>query len=392
MTAQKLSPDTVLGMASGEHHALSLNSDLGSHTDTVCPPTIGNGDYPYHTGLDKNGTARREVSLARKAAVLNAQEQTIRDQREAGNPLISRVNHAQVEYGPSATYPNGVVYFDTDVPNRIASAHFTFGVSPNGTIAGLDPVWREAVLRSGTQTRALLTLSPFSALYGFWLSTIKGGVQQPSLVSGKITAATADQTRDPSGRIITEKPSGGFRKDPHLASAGDSDTGVAIAEKLRALMGDEFTKGNEDKRGLSSIGLGNIGYKQDVALGIAVKDIVRNTTLSLPLVRGIRLGGDTADDIKVRAALIGLYIYVDRLTVSSGLHLRAGCDLYEADSRLLVDGDALDVPTVDEAAELFGTLLEDASSIIGWDGSVYALTGDSTLQTAADVTASEDSE
>ena len=392
MSAPKLSTDAIRGMSSGEHHALSITSNLGSHTDTVCPPTIGGGDYPYHTGLDADGNPRREVSLDRKAAVLNAQEETIRDQREAGNPLIASVNHARVEYGPSATYPNGVTYLDTDVPNRIASPHFIFGVSSGGTIAGRDSKWREAVLRGDTQTRALLGLSPFSALYGFWLSTIKGGVQQPSLVSGKITAATADQTRDPSGRIITEKRSGGFRKDPHLASAGDSDTGVSIATKLRALMGEEFTKGDEEKRGLSSIGLGNIGYKQDVALGIAVKDIVRSTTLSLPLVRGIRLGGDTADDIKVRAALIGLYLYVDRLTVSAGLHLRAGCDLYEANSRLLVDGDVLDVPTVDDAAALLEPLLEDAAAVLGWDNSVYSLTGDSTLQTAADVTASEDSE
>ena len=108
--------------------------------------------------------------------------------------------------------------------------------------------------------------------------------------------------------------------------------------------------------------------------------------------RGIRLGGDTADDIKVRAALIGLYLYVDRLTVSAGLHLRAGCDLYEANSRLLVDGDVLDVPTVDDAAALLEPLLEDAAAVLGWDNSVYSLTGDSTLQTAADVTASEDSE
>lgn len=393
MPDHKLTTDAILGMARGEHHVMSFRSDLDSHSVTVCPPTVKGGDYPYHNGFDKDGNPRREVSLDRKAAQLNAQEETIRDQREKKNPLIAAVNHAQVAYGPSATYPSGVTYLDTDVPNRIASPHFTFGVAPSGTIAGLDPKWREAVLRGTNQTRALLALSPFSALFGFWLSTVKGGVQQPSMVHGKITAATADQTRDPNGRVITEKRLGGFRKDPHLSTAGKSGEGVAIAEKLRALMGAEFTDGKEEKRDLSSIGLGSIGYEKDVALGIAVKDIVRTSTLSLPLVRGVRLGGDTSDDIKARAALIGLYLYVDRLTVSSGLHLRAGCDLYESDARLLVDGDALDVPTADEAAALLEPLLDDASGVLGWNGSVYSLTGDATLQTAADVTtAAEESE
>lgn len=384
-----ITTDHLLKIAQGGSHALSLSSDLGSHTDRVCPPTVDGGDYPYHTGFDSQGNTVRQVSLARKGAVGNHQERTVREQRELQNPLIAKVAYAQVDYPSNSAFPEGVTFFDTDVPNRIASAHFIFANDTNGILTGKDPLWREAVLQGKNQARSLLKLSPFSLLGGFWLSTVKGGVQQPSLVSGNITATTADQTRDARGYIVTEKRRGGFRKDPYFASAGDAAAGVQIADKLRALMGEEFTKGKDDKKNLSSIGLGNIGYERDGALGISVRDIVRNTTLSLPLLRGIRLGGDASDDIKVRAALAALYLYVDRLTVETNLHLRAGCVLFEKDAKVLIDNDVFDAPTAHEAGRLLEPLLADAAGILGWDGLAGSWIGNDDLRQASGAVAGE---
>lgn len=384
-----ISVDELVKLAQSGGHAFSVVSDLGSHTDTVCPPTVGDGNYPYHTGLDKDGNVKRQVSLGRKGALGNHFERTVRDLREEGSSLLKPINYAQVEYAANSAFPEGVTFFDTDVPNRIGSAHFIFATNAAGVLTGKDPVWRDAVLKGKDQVRALLALSPFSLLGGFWLSTVKGGVQQPSLVTGKITAITADQDRDSHGRIITEARAGGFRKDPYFVSAGDATAGIQIADKLRALMGDEFTKGKDDKKNLSSIGLGNIGYAQDSALGISVYDIVRYTSISLPLVRGIRLGGDPADDVKVRAALIALYLYIDRLTVETDLHLRAGCTLFEKSAVLRVDNEVYDAPTSSEAGDLFGALLADAAPLAGWNGTVHSWNGNDDLRQASGDAAGE---
>jgi len=72
------------------------------------------------------------------------------------------------------------------------------------------------------------------------------------------------------------------------------------------------------------------------------------------------------------------YQYLDRLAAQD-LHLRAGTDLYETESLLLVDGDRIPAPSLDQAQKLFESLYPAAAKVTKWNGSVIDLRGNTVI-------------
>lgn len=378
---------------------LAVRSTCETLTDTVLPPRRGGAGsdvYPYLT-ISRDGTGVHAVILDGDASSKNRMEAAIRVARSEGGEdaeALSILNHVSV------TYTGLTPMTETDMPNRIGHAHVFAGKNPSGIYAAKDPEYLRAVIPGKDQTAALLKLSPLSLLLGFWNSMMKNGVQQPSVVRASTVAVLSDQSRDLNNRFTRPLlPVAGWRNEAEVDSANkDVDPKVkkAKSEIVVAIKNDvlgtlctkppksaEEVAKDADKAGepvLSQIGVGAIGLGgktgvPDMSAGVSVSDITRTMSVSLSLLRRIRTG-DPSGDLKIRAALVALAIYLDRLAAQD-LHLRAGCDLYEASSAVEIDSRvfASTALSVDEARALFVDLASEAAPAAGWDGSVYALTG-----------------
>jgi len=379
---------------------LSIVSELESHSGTVLPPRRDK-DYPYVV-YSRDGEAVNAVILDGDASGKNRMEDAIRVHREAGDAhgdSVNKLNHIRVSY-------DTVVFTETDVPNRIANTHILAATDPATGKRGIDNKQiNEAIFKGPKQAHALVTASPLSHLLGVWNSLVRNGIQHPSMLRTSTVGVLADQTRDRNGSFVPPKPTAsGFRRDPVLGGAkgsvaGKTNRGIKteiIADMRSALTeygtdqtlavdenGKPDTKRTPDKDKLSNVGLGSIGLGgeggggADMSVGVAVSEIRRTMAVSLALIRRLRYA--SAEDAQaVHAAFVSLAVYLDRLAAQD-LHLRAGTDLYETESLLLVDGDRIPAPSLDQAQKLFESLYPAAAKVTKWNGSVIDLRGNTVI-------------
>lgn len=395
MSTDTFTTQTLLD-AVAEAQVLYILSQCDHAGETVLPPRREGGKYPYVVLGGAEGS-RNGVVLDGDASSKNRMEDAIRIVRErsgeytADAAALANLNHATVNY------PNAKVLFsETDVANRLASTHFASAtLSGSTTYAAHDPAYNEALLNGPGQQTALIRLSPFSSLLGVWHSLVKNGVQHPSLVRASTVATLAEQGRDRNGRFLTDaNTASGYRQDRFVDSATENGTvtaaqTTAVEEIRKNVFGSTITCNEDgdksgDKNKVSAVGLGNIGIggkggvNPDMSVGVAVSSVVRTMSVSLSLARRIHYP-NVKESIAVRAALVSLAVYLDRLAARD-LHLRAGCDLTEVSTELRVDTRVFTTPTVSEAREVFLSLFADAASAAGWNGSIYQLTGNPKIE------------
>lgn len=365
---------------------LSIVSDCATAMPTVVPPKRGGDAYPYQVGIH-NGVAVNTVLLDGDASSKNRMEEAIAVARingEADADALNKLNYMLVEYG------NGVSFTETDVPSRAASTHFASASVPGkkGYVA-TEPEYVEALTNGPNQKSALLALSPFTYLFGTWHSLVKNGIQHPSLIRASTFGVLSSQVTAEDGIFTTpKKVVSGYRSDKFLDTSKNNPNHNKVVTEVRdKVLKGIITKddsGDNDKNGISAVGLGNIGVGgatekapgTDFSAGVAVSSITRSMSVSLALARRIRLSTGSTD---VQVAMVALAVYLDRLAAMD-LHLRAGCDLYESAAVARVNDREYVVPTVSEARNLFLEVFPSAASAAGWNGNVYTLTGNTVIE------------
>lgn len=361
--------------ASGGGHVITGTTEMRSAEPSglIFPPTIptdkrGVNTYLGQTRVTQDGSPVSCVVVDSKASHINRAEAALLEEINTQHPVFSLINHIRVQY------PDRELT-DLEVPGKIADTHIKLSTLASGNHLDTDPLYIQATTENPGLYKALLQLSAGSALSGFWESRRSGGAKVASLFRGETYAELADQTRDINTGYFQLRPNGtgGVRRDP-LSPKYDASVLAHVRDTMSNLTAGTMSTSKDRKEGPSVVGLGHVPISKGLG-GVAARRIVRSTTISLPLLRRIKVSDVSEENVAARSALLALAIAVDALGAQD-THYRAGCDLVPVTTEFKIDDTVYETPTLDEAAELLGEAIHNAKGVVNWDGSVVRTTGD----------------
>lgn len=382
MTNPNLTLNDLREILEGDAAVISTREKLTTAVEgeTVYPQTIKDGAYVMQTRADEDGNAVSAVSLCSKGQFLNEVERVFASLRAKNVEPLTKANAMEV------TYPVGIgrdsgSFFDYDLPGRAADLHFQAGTTINGALVLDDPYYIDA-LKFSDNTSKLLGLSVISSVLGLWDSRRPSGVKVPSALRGEVYGVCSTQTRDPdTGKFITDsnRSGAGWRKDPFQPGYDPS-----VVTKVKATIGkDKFTdKVETNAKTAAELGIGNA--PADGNGGVAVRDIVRYSVISIPLVRSIKVSDDDAENLKAQTVILAFLVSLAAMSRKVS-HYRAGCDLVRVSGVTRVDADTtVATPSVEDGLNLLREALADAGDVAaGFDGNVYSVIGNPDIQKAA---------
>ncbi|TXH10122.1 MAG: hypothetical protein E6R04_06155 [Spirochaetes bacterium] len=366
---------------------VALDFDLDSATGNIAPPSLGDKASPLIKIADRDGNSADGVVVNGTAAETNARKLAFLEDRKDSTSPLSRVNRVVLDQ-------SGVEFPEERLSGGIANTAIYVGTAPDGTKMAEFDEYLRAVTTNPNRYKAMLKLSALTAVCGSWMSYVKGGAVSPAIIRTQFHARVLDEIEN--GRVKTKID--GWRKDGLTKSTGDTkgaktensgdgapsnEVDVTVSKKITTALREEFPglvdgeAGTKDK--LSSIGLG--GTPGGTTVGVAVADIRRTSVIPLPLVRAIKVGDDVAENRAVQEAVLALATYLDLIRLRE-LHVRVGCALWVTSSRVRIDGQVFEVDRVEfteQVKEWANTAVDAAAGIVGWNGSVFTVKGNPTL-------------
>lgn len=373
----------------------------GRHT-SVAPAKFAErgkkgGVYAYEQRF-LGAESRYAVVVDSKQSQLNRAELALAQAIEDGHPLLSRVPHVRVTYERDGAVEH---YYDLTLPHRVFDGHIRAGTI-DGQPTTQTPAYRAVRDASPANARALLETSPVTLVFGGWDSSRRSrqGRWRSTLVGEIIGFVSA--SRDQTGALTKPEPGlrGGARVDPvgmqiNLNKKAMTETADRQqAELSPGTYSDIVKSANGIKPGeaksASPLGLGGIPPTLDQLAGVACDTIIRTHVLSFATLRQMRFGAGVEGDAACRALLAALAL--NALARSDAeLHLRANCDLVEADMptvRLDQRGGAfLDVEPlgIDAADLLLGEALAHAEKVadVTWSGLAMRVAGNPDIVSGA---------
>lgn len=368
--ASVLTVVTELAPAAGAHAAIAPARYVrGTQAAYAYEPRFIGGEPQMTVLVDSKGSQLNRVEDALANAILDGEEPLAQTPR-----MLVR-------------YADGQTLEDYRAPHRAWDGHFRAG-SVDGEPATANEVYRAARNVTAANVRALLELSPVSAVLGSWDSTRKSNqVRLRSALTGEIIGVLADQSD-----TATEPPvRGGARVDPLSPSvrlAGPDMERLLVAQegelsdKNVTDIRKSITKAKKGTISASPLGLGSIPPSLSSLGLVACRRIIRSHVLSFSALRQLRFGSPGAGDVACRALLASLALAA-LVRSNEELVLRANCDLVEASApQVLLDArngssTPLDGLGRQAADELLSEAIDLARAAAGirWEGQVFEVQG-----------------
>ena len=358
---------------------------------TTSVPKVKGAFYAFGLRADAEGNPLNCVGLASKAAHINHMEAELSARIKDGHPLLSKLNRVRVDYG-THTDKNGKethigAFTDLDFPGKLYDTHIR-AAWRDGSRVDDDPEYRKASVDSPERVAALLKIAANTHITGGWESRRPNGAKFASIIRGETYGVLVDQAEPGNWPDSPSKytQQGGWRTDP--ATAGSSDAGVKeeIDLLVKAISGLDLTRNSAGKGGkgwerLSEFGIGNAPGSGHA--GVAVRSIHRVSSISLPLIRDVRLGGTAEEDLAVRRVMLAHALVLEALGTQH-THYRSGCTLIEAEKpQAFVDLKQVEHPGFEGAVRLLEEALDAAKGLsVGWEGNLYEAKGDPNIQEA----------
>lgn len=381
LTLEDLQSTCSPGGASVFTSVCRLAPAVGPH-GTVAPAKYlsgkGNNAKPVYayTPTIVDGAPATAVVLSSK------QDQAHRRQMALGSAMTDEAHpaHALMRRVPRITLRydgSDALYTDFDLPHRFTDGHIRAGMHDSVPVPATN-TYRAARDVTMRNMLPLFNLSPISVVHGAWDASRRSNqVRLSSAMVSEIIGVLADQG---PGRMDTLLR-GAARVDPVAASIQLDKVDIKrIADRQK----DELSEKTYKKISKASeLGLGNIAPSLESIGTVACSDIIRSTVLSFAMLRQLRFGGSSEQDVAFRTVLAALALLGMALS-DEELYLRANCHLVESgEPEVKLDGrygrsTRLAPISPELAINLLAQAFDYAAKAgdFAWDGQVFEVVGD----------------
>lgn len=331
-----------------------------------------------------DGEFRRTALIDSKQSQSNRAEAGLVDARRDGAPAAAIPSIC-------VTYSDRVALSDLELPHRAFDAHVRASSQDGEPV--VQQTWYRA-LRDATHAdlSPVFVSSPATLAFGGWDSTRRvGQLRLRSLFVSELFGVVADRDDrlsrrsgarlDPLGQDFQVAPDEFAR----MLDEQRAELSPNLVKKLEA----ELTKARKEKvtrMSASRFVLGGIPPSTEAPFGVSVPAVLRARTISLAGLRRLRFGGDEADDVAARTALLAMLL-LGAAYADADPEIRAYCDLSAPRATTVLDEDPVELDLSVEACSAF--LAQAVLALperLAWSGQTQLIQGDASLVAGAEDT------